>query len=222
MDLRSLSPRRKIHHPGKLPWRQCSLAVGVLVTLALFYLAWAFPTFPGDRQALLDFQSLQADWLDAAALAVSRFGWAPLAMGLVLGAAAALWLLRRRADALMMLLSLPPLAAGNALKRLVDRPRPDYLLLGPVPDDASFPSGHSIYAILFCGLLIFLAEQSIKPLAIRRSVQAGLALLVLAVGASRVYLGAHWPSDVIGGYLFGGLALLGLIWLRNWLVNHKR
>jgi undecaprenyl-diphosphatase len=222
MGLKGLLPSFKTYHPGKLPWRQCSLAVGVLVTLAIFYLARAFPTFPGDRQALLDFQSLRSDWLDAAALAVSSFGWAPLAVGLVLGATASLWLLRRRADALMMLLSLLPLAAGNALKRLVDRPRPDYLLLGPVPDDASFPSGHSIYAILFCGLLIFLAEQSFRPLAIRRSVQAGLALLVLAVGASRVYLGAHWPSDVIGGYLFGGLALLGLIWLRNWWVNYHR
>jgi undecaprenyl-diphosphatase len=222
MDLKSLLPSIKTYHLGKLPWRQCSLAVGLLVTLALFYLARVLPTFPGDRQALLDFQSFQAPWLDAAALAFSLFGWAPLAVGLILGATASLWLLRRRADALMMLLSLLPLAAGNALKRLVDRPRPDYLLLGPLPDSASFPSGHSVYAILFCGLLIFLAEQSIKPLAIRRGVQAGLALLVLAVGASRVYLGAHWPSDVIGGYLFGGLALLGLIWLRNWLVNYRR
>jgi undecaprenyl-diphosphatase len=219
MGPKGLLPSFKTYHPGKLPWKQCSLAVAVLVTLAIFYLARAFPTFPGDRQALLDFQSLQTGWLDAAALAVSQFGWAPLAVGLVLGVATSLQLQRRRADALMMLLSLVPLAAGNALKGLVDRPRPDYLMLGPVPDSASFPSGHSIYAILFCGLLVALAEQSIKPLLIRRSIQAGLALLVLAVGASRVYMGAHWPSDVIGGYLFGGLALLGLIWLRNWLVN---
>lgn len=226
MNLSSLPPPSKTQHPGKIPWkpRLCrgSLAVAVLLTLALFLLAWALPNFPGDRQALLDFQSLQTHWLDAAALAVSRFGWAPLSVGLILVVAASLVLLRRRADAMMMLLSLVPLAAGDALKRLVDRPRPDYLLLGPAPESASFPSGHSTYAMLFCSLLIVLAEQSIKPLLIRRSIQAGLALLVLAVGASRVYLGAHWPSDVIGGYLFGGVASLGLIWLRNWWVSYRR
>jgi len=49
----------------------------------------------------------------------------------------------------------------------------------------------------------------------RRAVQVGLILVVAAMGASRVYLGVHWPSDVIGSYVLGVLALVGLVWLRN-------
>jgi membrane-associated phospholipid phosphatase len=56
----------------------------------------------------------------------------------------------------------------------------------------------------------------------RWSLQAGLALLVLAVGASRVYLGFHWPSDVVGGYLFGIVVLLKLVWLRHHLVSKNQ
>jgi len=213
----------KSFYLGKLSWKRCVAALAVTLTLALFFLAWAFPTFPGDRQALLGFQGLRTGWLDAAALAVSRFGWAPLSVGLVLAATAALWWRRHRADALMMLLSLPALGVGIGLKELVGRPRPDYfLLLGPVPQSASFPSSHATYAVLFCGLLFYLAEKSIRHLAIRRSLEAGLVLLTVAVGASRVYLGVHWPSDVLGGYLFGGLALLGLISARDWWSRYRR
>lgn len=194
----------------------------MLATLALFYLAWEFNTFPGDRQALLDFQSLETNWLNESMLAISRLGWTPIAVTLVLVTASSLLVLHRRVDALIMVLGLATVYAGNSLKALVDRPRPDYLLEGPVPSNMSFPSGHSIFAMVFCGLLIYLAEELIRPPLIRRSVQAGLVLLILAIGASRVYLGVHWPSDVIGGYLFGGMAVVGLIWLRNRLVNYRR
>ena len=76
--------------------------------------------------------------------------------------------------------------------------------------------------MLFGGLLIVLVEELGVPTRVRRGLQIGLALLILAVGASRVYLGLHWPSDVVGGYLFGMLALLGLLWLRNRLTNSRR
>ena len=72
------------------------------------------------------------------------------------------------------------------------------------------------------GALIFLIQENIRPRLARRTLQVGLALLILVMGASRVYLGVHWPSDVIGGYLLGGLALGGLIWLRNRLVIRGR
>jgi undecaprenyl-diphosphatase len=123
---------------------------------------------------------------------------------------------------MMVLLSMVPMAAGNAIKELVGRPRPDYLLLGPMPGNMSFPSGHSIWVVLFCGILILLAEEQVRAPLVRRVVQVGLVLLILAVGASRVYLGVHWPSDIIGGYFFGTMTLLGLVQLRNRLANRRR
>ena len=203
----------------KLPWKQLDLSIGLLITSVLFCLAWIFPTFPGDEGAIIQFQSLQNGWLNAAALAVSTLGLFPVSVALMLAAATMLWLRRRGVDASIVLLSMVPMALGNAIKMLVDRPRPDHLLLGPMPNNMSFPSGHSIYAVLFGGMLILLAEELIQTTLIRRGVQAGLVLLILAVGASRVYLGVHWPSDIIGGYLFGMVALLALRRLRNRLAN---
>ena len=123
-------------------------------------------------------------------------------------------LLRHRVDALIILLGVIFIAAGNALKLAVGRPRPEYLLVDSVPATLSFPSGHALFAVIFGGFLIFLAGELVQPRLARWSLQAGLALLVLAVGASRVYLGFHWPSDVVGGYLFGIVVLLELVWLR--------
>jgi membrane-associated phospholipid phosphatase len=199
----------------RLFWSRYGLQVGVVLTLALFFLAWKFPTFPGDEYALLEFQEAQRGWLDTGAITVSNLGQFQVAIALILAVAALFWLWRRRLDALVVLLSLIPMGAGNALKLLVGRPRPDHLLLGTMPNTLSFPSGHAIYAVLLGGILICLANESINATRIRRGVQVLLLLWILAVGASRVYLGVHWPSDVLGGYLVGVMSLLGLIQLRN-------
>ena len=194
------------------------LAATSLVTLLLFLLALFYPTFPGDQAALLRFQSLQSGWLDASAVAVSTVGWGPVVLGSVLGLGLFLVLVDRRADAAMVALSLFPMLIGQGVKAVIERPRPDYLLAGPVPTSFSFPSGHSLYAFLFGGLLIFVVGNLAIDPKIRGCLQALLVLVILAVGASRVYLGVHWPSDVIGGYLFAAVALILLVMLRNWLI----
>ena len=206
----------------KRAWTHYCLAATSLVTLILFVLARFYRTFPGDQGALVQFQTLQSGWLDASAVAVSTLGWDLAVLGTVLGFGLFLVLLDRRADALMVVLSLIPMLIGEGLKEVIERPRPDYLLAGPVPTSFSFPSGHSLYAFLFGGILIYVVGKlAINP-NIRRWLQAGLVLVILAVGASRVYLGVHWPSDVVGGYLFAGVALILLVMLRNWLINRGR
>ena len=115
----------------------------------------------------------------------------------------------------VVVLSGVPLLFGLLLKELVGRARPDLWLTGPEPSGLSFPSGHATFAMVFGGLLIVFMGEAVSPAPTRRAIQLGLILLILAIGASRVYLGVHWPSDVIGGYLFGGVALLGLVYLRN-------
>ncbi len=204
---------------SRVPWKSWCLWPALLLTLALFPLAWAFPTFPGDERALMEVQGLQSDWLDQVALAVTSLGLVPVSITVILAVSGSLFVLRHRVDALIVLLSLVPIVAGNGLKVIVERPRPDYLLVGSAPHGLSFPSGHSIYAVLVGGILIFLVGQLVKSPLLRLWVQIGIVIVILAIGASRVYLGVHWPSDVIGGYLFGCVALLGLITLRNRLVS---
>ncbi len=206
----------------RLRWRPCCLAGGLLFTLAIFLLAWSFATFPGDQEALERFQDTQTGWLDAAALGLTKLGWTPVSTVLMGITVVALFVMRRRADALVVALSGIPIGLGILLKDVIGRARPEYLLTSSAPSSLSFPSGHSLFAMLFGGLLIVLVEEMPVPTPIRRSLQTGLALLILGVGASRVYLGVHWPSDVVGGYLFGIVALVGLVWLRNRLPNSRR
>ncbi|MCH7606451.1 MAG: phosphatase PAP2 family protein [Chloroflexi bacterium] len=191
------------------------LVAGLLSTLAVFALARVYPTFPGDERALLAFQGLQTGWLDVLAVAVTKLGCTPLAAASGSAAIVLMAVMRRWADGLMLLSGGMLIAVGDSLKGLVERVRPDYYLLGPEPSGLGFPSGHSLYAFIFGGLLILLVGKLVPIPALRYSLQIGLGALILAMGASRVYLGVHWPSDVLGGFLFGAVALMGLIALRN-------
>ena len=207
-------------NPG---WKPRLIFALVILTPILFVLASLYPRFPGDLAILLWLQDSQSPWLTTAAITVSKLGDTLVALS-AMGIAVVLLLVWRRRDvAAMMLLSLVPIGLGNLLKLAVGRarpeyPLPDYLLVDAVPTSLSFPSGHGLFAAIFGGLLIWLAEESIQSPLIRRSVQVGLGFLILAVGWSRIYLGLHWPSDIIGGYLYGLVAILILTkLLKRWL-----
>lgn len=101
-------------------------------------------------------------------------------------------------------------AAANAiLKKLVARPRPT---LAPLirETDFSFPSGHAMDSLIVYGAIAFLLMQ-LMPKSQYRLLAATMAVLIIAViGFSRIYLGVHFPSDVLAGYLFGaGWLLVG-------------
>ena len=98
---------------------------------------------------------------------------------------------------------------SNLMKAGFDRPRPDLVAHGQHVYTASFPSGHSmISAIVFLTLGALLAGTLKKP-AERTYVMVLAVLLAFLVGLSRVYLGVHWPTDVLGGWAVGtGWALL--------------
>jgi undecaprenyl-diphosphatase len=189
------------------------------LTLAVFILAAAFPRFPGDQWTLLGFQQFQSVWLTDASQALSYLGGTPAAAGVFLAAIIALWLSNRRTESMIFLLGSFLVIAGIFLKLLVDRPRPEYFLVASGPHLSSFPSGHTVFATIFFGLAIVLVGEEVRRPFLRRALQAGLVFLILAMGASRVYLGFHWPSDVLGGYLYGGVSMVELVLIRNRLAN---
>lgn len=91
---------------------------------------------------------------------------------------------------------------NQILKLLINRERPDILWL----TDArgySFPSGHSMVSAGFYGYIIYLLNQKIENKQIKYPMIIGLTLFVLLVGISRIYLGVHYASDVLGGFIIG-------------------
>lgn len=105
------------------------------------------------------------------------------------------------------------LAMGSILKLLINRPRPITEYAASIwLDKLSFPSGHATGSTVAYGLLAYFAWQ-LLPQPWNYIVVALLGLLILLIGVSRVYLGAHFPSDVIAGWLLGGAALLIIIFV---------
>lgn len=96
----------------------------------------------------------------------------------------------------------------NGLKLLFARPRPEPFF-GPLPGDYSFPSGHAMSAICFFGTLVLLTAGR-ATLAVRLGLLAAVAALIAGIGWSRIYLGVHYPSDVVGGFGIGA-AWIGLL-----------
>ena len=189
------------------------IAIGVMC-----YMAAAFDAFPGDEGAIRRFQGARSPWLDSAAIVASFMANTPVVVVSVPVLSIALWVDRRKADAAAVLLVLAADGLNALLKIMVDRPRPDFSLLESPPTNPAFPSGHAFHAFLFFGLLIFIVGDLIKPRWPRIATQVLLGLAALSVGASRIYLGVHWPSDVLGGFVVGGASLVVILWVRKKLL----
>ena len=196
--------------------------LGLLALVAIglaCYLASVFETFPGDESALQELQSFRNPVLDVAARISTTIGHTLVIIVSIPMLSLALWSGRRKADALVVLMFVVPEGLNLGLKALVDRPRPDFSILTHISESGSFPSGHSVHAFLLIGFLIYITGELARPGKPRLALQGFLAFLVLAVGTSRVYLGTHWPSDVLGGYLVGGSSLMVVLWVRKVLIT---
>jgi undecaprenyl-diphosphatase len=126
-------------------------------------------------------------------------------------------LLRSWLSALFIFLaSFTSVLLGVALKLIVARPRPSAELVQvyDTSQSYSFPSITAFFSVVLLGVVVHLIwrRQPLRPtLAIAL---VGSLVLVLVMGLSRVYVGEHWPSDVLGGWLFGAAGLLTLMKIR--------
>jgi len=196
-------------------WLAATLYVALAAATGLLaYLASLYPTFPGDRELALLVQGMGGQPMHRAMSVVSAFGDWWLVGLLPLGMAVLLLSHRRFQDLPFLAAALAPQVLNRGLKLLVDRPRPGGLDEGL---SSSFPSGHAVHAVVFYGFLFCLVTRRVRTTWRRRCAQAALVGFTLVTGLSRVYLGMHWPSDVLGGYLVGAVFLAPLVWAhRRW------
>ena len=201
------------------PSRKKALYV-VLGLTVLFLLLTAFvyllPTTVIDLEFSEEVQEYNSPWLDALMKGVSWFGEQKVAISLALGTALLFLLFRFRREAFFLTLTMLSSVLNFGIKMLINRPRPTDDLVRVVDEvkHQSFPSGHTVFYVTFFGFLIFLMYRLREiPKGMRWGVGGMSLALILAIPFSRVYLGAHWFSDVAAGFVLGLISLIGLILL---------
>ena len=183
------------------------VVLAAAVTLAVF--AALHDRFPGD----LDASRTVQDWPfpgEPFADVLRLLSGTEVIVGIGLALAGVAWLAGRRRPALALAAGLGVMVLLQFLvKEIVDRPRPDPALvdLRAGFSSPSFPSGHTMSPSYLYGFLATAALTSSLPTALRVGVAVGAALFLLLGGLANVWLGVHWTSDVIGGYLWA-LAVL--------------
>jgi len=138
------------------------------------------------------------------------------------GTAAWLWLRGHRVEAVMIVIMLIPDASSFILRDIYDRPRPsgDIVNVYGGPQGFSYPSGTAMHTMLFYGWVIYLLPRLTRSVNIRYGLSAFLVGWIGLHGLWVVHHGRHWPSDVLGGYLYGLMYLIVIInlypFVRRW------
>jgi undecaprenyl-diphosphatase len=140
------------------------------------------------------------------ALDVTALGGKVVVPLVVIVASVALWSSRHRYSAILLWIAVSGAAGVNALLKIsFDRSRPEVFdWRTPHAGLSSFPSGHSTTAVVVYGTLAFLVARLMPTVALRALTWVVALAIIVAVALSRVYLGVHYPSDVVAGALVGG------------------
>lgn len=190
--------------------RRLALALpSSIIAFGIFYrLAqrdWSLPPMPWDERLTRWIQGIRLPGFSRVMLLVSWPGWPPQNWALTTLAAAVLFRCGFRVAPWIVLAALPVEAAVTGLKYYVNRQRPVRPSPGPRrwPRDPSFPSGHTVQYTLVLGFLAHLTRLYVRQSWRRRFGLTLLSLFIGLIGPSRVYLGHHWPTDVVAGYSLG-------------------
>jgi membrane-associated phospholipid phosphatase len=202
------------------------ISLGVAV-LSVFLFAWLAEEMRENDVASFDssirawVHSFASPRLTDAMTIISLFGYNILIVGVISSIAIFLWLRWRRAAAFMAITMLGAGILDATLKSAFHRVRPQ-VFFGIAPTNYSFPSGHALASCCFYSVLAGLIAHRVKSMPIRIAVGVLAALMVAAIGISRIYLGMHYPSDVIAGYLAAAVWVSAMLSLDSYRVRRRK
>jgi membrane-associated phospholipid phosphatase len=195
------------------------------LSIGLTYAAYKFPVLPFDQASYDELHEKPRPFFGIVMQAVSMLGNMPVPILLTFIAIAFFAFRRQWLEALFMLLVTSNVLLAFALKDIIRRARPFPVTESTVGivqsiNQYSYPSGHVLFFVVFFGFFAYLAWMNFKGRA-RIIVIAICAALIVLIGPSRVYLGAHWTSDVIGSYFIGMIGLSILIFAHQLVIHRK-
>lgn len=147
---------------------------------------------------------LRTPWLNGVAMDLTALG-SPILVALFTVALSAILLVKRdrRGATILVITSFASALVTSVMKRLLERPRPEIVPRLVEVTGLSYPSGHSLASAAVYLTAAFVVARHVSLVRDRFAGVVFTAVLVLTIGASRVYLGVHYPSDVLGGILLG-------------------
>jgi len=222
-DAAQQAAKKETTSAPKREYRTFLFQVALLTAIAAFgvltIMVKTTPLWTLDIQITRALQSISSPIFAVFMNWVSWPGFSPQSYILAALIVVAIYLFGLHWEALAALVAalLPPLI-NVLVKGLIRRPRPtvDLVQVLKILDSYSFPSGHVMFYVGFYGFLWFLVYTLLKRSPLRTFLLIFFGALIALVGVSRIYLGQHWPSDVLAAYLLGGIVLVGLIQFYRW------
>ncbi len=194
----------------KQQWNLLFLGLAMMQLSLFAPLAWwihKHPMLSTDVEISQVLQKKQSVFLDTLSRMLSAVGSATTTITLALLVSLALWREHRRLEAVITTcVSITSALVRRFLQQLVHRPRPYEPLVhvDTKKKTPSFPSGHTTASTIVWGWFIALILLLLPGTPLRKgSLAIFPSLIILLIGPSRIYLGEHWASDVLGGYLLG-------------------
>ena len=192
---------------GRLTITAIALFTSLLVLTVLVWMGLTENFDHAWRQAALDLD--QPDSL-AVWKNLSVLGSGLVITSLTLGFILALVLMRRWFDARYLgVVMIAAVLIETLLKWSVHRPRPDQVIAYAMPISFSFPSGHALFATAFYGASAVIVSPWLAPWA-RALIWISFVGLVCAIGASRIFLGVHYATDVVSGFVAGAMCVVAM------------
>lgn len=163
-----------------------------------------------------------ADWLTPVMIFFSFIGDWPFltVLGIVLFAFF-LYIKWKREAVIFFITNIGELILNVTLKGIYQRPRPEAFFGYELPPSYSFPSGHALGSFCFFGILAWIWAANVESTMGKIEIYVTASLLILLIGLSRIYLGVHYPSDIVAGYLVATVWNLTVIFADRSLTKHR-